>query len=223
MIQGFGLSKNAWAMDIELSHNQLRILLLLSSLTATEAMWRYNPESLADWLGLTNITVRKAVRGLSSRGFVAVFEHDTKPYIRLRAPKVIIQPQEVEKGEPITDEEREMFEFFHKSYKGKKRGLETELKVLRKHKDWRDVLSFLRQAHQNEVISRRKALELEQFVPDYQHMQTWLNQRSWEKFPNEETKDEVPQHIIDAFRQGFGHMYSYRKDYEILKQKYEEA
>ena len=90
MIQGFGLSKNAWAMDIELSHNQLRILLLLSSLTATEAMWRYNPESLADWLGLTNITVRKAVRGLSSRGFVAVFEHDTKPYIRLRAPKVFI-------------------------------------------------------------------------------------------------------------------------------------
>lgn len=224
MIQGYGLSKNAWAMDTELSHNQLRVLLLLSSLTAAEAMWRYTPELLANWLGLTVGTVRKAVRDLGKREFVVVFEHDTKPYIRLRAPKVVIIPSSPIKSEPITDTQREMFEFFHKSYKGKKRGLETELKVLRKHKDWRDVLSLLRQAHQNEVISRRKALELEQFVPDYQHMQTWLNQRSWEKFSqDEEAKEEVPLHIIDAFRQGLGHMYSYRRDYETLKQKYEKA
>ena len=71
-----------------------------------------------------------------------------------------------------TGQERNMFEAFRVKYRGKKRGLETELANLLKHKDWCNIIGQLYQDkdkyHMGEDVK---------YIP---HMQTFINQRRWE-------------------------------------------
>lgn len=87
------------------------------------------------------------------------------------------------------------FEKFRKLYKGTKRGHDTELKVLKKHKDWREVIPQLVPLYEGQLLWREKAKKAGIFVPEHAHLQTWLNQRRWEvEFPeiNEGYKPHVP-------------------------------
>lgn len=63
-----------------------------------------------------------------------------------------------------------MFETFRFNYKGKKRGLETELANYIKHKDWRRILPKL------EAMNISWDCETK-YIP---HLATFINQRRWE-------------------------------------------
>ena len=66
-----------------------------------------------------------------------------------------------------------IFEKFRKSYRGSKRGLETEfVNFKKKHKDWREVLKVL---PTTDVSFSGVA---QKFIP---HFQTYINQRRWEQ------------------------------------------
>ena len=65
-----------------------------------------------------------------------------------------------------TKEQREMFETFRIKYKGKKRGLDTELKNLLKHKDWQKVIKEL---YENTYYKDEDI----RYIP---HLQTFINQ-----------------------------------------------
>ena len=70
-----------------------------------------------------------------------------------------------------TDEELIEFDIFRDNYKGRKRGLLTEMdNFVKNHKDWREVLPIL----------NRLYLDYDsKFIP---HFQTFINQRQWEMF-----------------------------------------
>ena len=81
-----------------------------------------------------------------------------------------------------TEEQREMFETFRIKYKGKKRGLDTELNNLLKHKDWQKVIKEL---YENTYYKDEDI----RYIP---HLQTFINQRRWEMFADEPVKQTNP-------------------------------
>lgn len=81
-----------------------------------------------------------------------------------------------------TKEEREMFETFRIKYRGKKRGLDTELNNLLKHKDWQKIIKEL---YENTYYRDEDI----RYIP---HLQTFINQRRWEMFADEPVKQTNP-------------------------------
>lgn len=81
-----------------------------------------------------------------------------------------------------TEEQREMFETFRIKYRGKKRGLDTELNNLLKHKDWQKVIKEL---YENTYYKDEDI----RYIP---HLQTFINQRRWEMFADEPVKQTNP-------------------------------
>ena len=81
-----------------------------------------------------------------------------------------------------TKEEREMFETFRIKYRGKKRGLDTELNNLLKHKDWQKIIKEL---YENTYYKDEDI----RYIP---HLQTFINQRRWEMFADEPVKQTNP-------------------------------
>lgn len=80
------------------------------------------------------------------------------------------------------DKAGEVFNVFCKAWPtyARKRDKKTELSVLKKHKDWRQVVLAL-----PDIIERQKQWrvcmeEAGQFVPAMPNMQTWLRNRRWE-------------------------------------------
>ena len=71
-----------------------------------------------------------------------------------------------------TGQERNMFEAFRVKYRGKKRGLETELANLLKHKDWCNIIGQLYQDKDKYYKG-----EDVRYIP---HLATFINQRRWE-------------------------------------------
>jgi len=73
------------------------------------------------------------------------------------------------------------FDIFRKEYPGTKKGLDYEFEnFTKKHKDWKDILPLLidRLNYQKEARHVRKENKL--FIPEWKHLQTWINQRCWE-------------------------------------------
>jgi hypothetical protein len=93
---------------------------------------------------------------------LVICPHCAKPH-EVEAKKVVVRP---------TDEELIEFDIFRDNYKGKKRGLLTEMDNFIRHKDWRDVLPTLNRLHLD-FGSEKK------YIP---HFQTFINQRQWEMF-----------------------------------------
>ena len=74
-----------------------------------------------------------------------------------------------------TGQERNMFEKFRIQYRGKKRGLETELANLMKHKDWSNIIGQLYQ--DKDKYFKDITFADAKYIP---HLQTFINQRRWE-------------------------------------------
>jgi hypothetical protein len=73
------------------------------------------------------------------------------------------------------------FETFRKNYPGTKRGRETEFAVLKKHKDWREVVFTLTVVLAEQIRWRDEAQHNGvTWLAEWPHLQTWLNQRRWE-------------------------------------------
>lgn len=94
-----------------------------------------------------------------------------------------------------TEEEKNMFEEFRKKYPGNKRGLKTELDLLvKKHKDWRDIIPVLNKAIDVENRKRKEAKDSDSFYPSPKNLQTYINNRAWEAFADEPYYDENEYH-----------------------------
>ena len=79
------------------------------------------------------------------------------------------------KKQSPTGQERNMFEKFRIQYRGKKRGLETELANLMKHKDWSNIIGQLYQ--DKDKYFKDITFADAKYIP---HLQTFINQRRWE-------------------------------------------
>lgn len=78
------------------------------------------------------------------------------------------------------------FEIFRKAYPGVKRGLEVEYaNFLNKHKkEHAEIIEQLLPALQREIAYHKRCQLENKFCPEYQHLRTWINNRSWENvFP----------------------------------------
>lgn len=74
-----------------------------------------------------------------------------------------------------------IFDEFRKAYPGVKRGLDTELKTLKKHKDWKTVIPQLESLLKSQHYAREENRKKGNFVPEWKHLQTYINQRGWEE------------------------------------------
>ena len=93
-----------------------------------------------------------------------------------------------EKPNTLFSDLEQKFELFRKKYQGTKRGLSTELSVLKKHKDWKEVVNELSSILDRQTKERELRQAKGEFVPQWPNLQTYLNQRRWE----EEVKIETP-------------------------------
>lgn len=86
-----------------------------------------------------------------------------------------------------------VFENFRKLYPGTKRGHQTELDVLKKHKDWKVVLGTLEGIITAEIQWRQntKSQSPSTFIPEWPHLSTYLKQRRWETV-REQTQAYIP-------------------------------
>jgi len=83
---------------------------------------------------------------------------------------------------------KDSFNIFREKYPGTKRGNETEFKnFIKKHKDWKDVISILIIRVNNQIDHRDKMIDVKMFVPEWKNLATWINNRCWE--------DELPEII----------------------------
>ena len=106
-------------------------------------------------------------------------------------PKANEKPNESEIIEPKVAEPKKLkkelsynnviFEKFRQKYLGNKKGNETEFNNFCKHKDWKEVLLLLEPAIDNQILERQKKIDNKQFVPEWKHLQTWINKRCWEE------------------------------------------
>ena len=90
-----------------------------------------------------------------------------------------------------------IFELARKSYLGTKKVAKTEFdNLVKKHKDWKEVLPLLLPAIQKEIEHHRWLKENNEFCPSYKNLQTWINQRCWEQeFTKTNTVKESEQEI----------------------------
>lgn len=73
------------------------------------------------------------------------------------------------------------FRDFMALYPGTKRGLETEFRQFKKHRDWKEVLPILKTSVENYIAWRSaQMMKAGVFVPAIPHLSTWINQRRWE-------------------------------------------
>jgi len=88
------------------------------------------------------------------------------------------------------------FEVFRVKYPGSKRGHDTELKELRKHKDWKNILPLLLPALEKQITAKDKSTG---FVPNWKNLKTWIGQRCWEEEPvityKEQSKGRTPDYL----------------------------
>ena len=82
------------------------------------------------------------------------------------------------------DNNKMLFDEFRILYPGTKRGLDTEFDNFKKKtKDWHivlpDLISHLKK--QIDARDRTKKLYPDKFLPEWKHLQTYVNQRSWEE------------------------------------------
>ena len=95
--------------------------------------------------------------------------------------------KERKEEEKRKEEAKKKFDDFRKQYPGTKRGLQTEFdNFVKKHNDWDKVVLTLGDVLEKINLSRQKKKERGEFVPEWKHLQTWINQRCWEEEAGEE-------------------------------------
>jgi hypothetical protein len=89
----------------------------------------------------------------------------------------------IPQGEVIEElsQEKILFEEFRKAYLGTKRGLDIEFtNFCKKHKDWRDVLPYLKVNYERQIEAKKS--QRGSIDPRFEkHLQTYINQRCWEE------------------------------------------
>lgn len=82
----------------------------------------------------------------------------------------------------LLDKSKEEFEIFRLKYPGVKRGLETEFEYFtKKTKDWKDILPQLLPLLNTQINIRTIIEQRGDFIPEWKHLKTWINNRCWEE------------------------------------------
>lgn len=121
------------------------------------------------------------------------------------------------KKKKVFTQSEQQFEDFRQHYPGIKRGFQIEFdNFKKKHPNWQDILPLLIPAVDRLIAYSERCRARGQFVTEYPHLQTWLNQSRWEieypevaeqQNPNnygtstlsdyDRRQEEFRQHIID--------------------------
>lgn len=122
------------------------------------------------------------------------------------------------KKKKVFTKSEQQFEDFRLHYPGIKRGFQIEFdNFKKKHPNWQDILPLLIPAVDRLIAYSEKCRARGQFVAEYPHLQTWLNQSRWEiEYPEvtdqqqnptnygtstlsdyDRRQEEFRQHIID--------------------------
>lgn len=90
------------------------------------------------------------------------------------------------KTKKVFNEFEQQFEDFRKHYPGIKRGFQQEFdNFKKKHPNWKDLLPLLIPAVDRLIAYTEHRRARGEWVAEYPHLQTWLNQSRWEvEFPN---------------------------------------
>ena len=92
------------------------------------------------------------------------------------------KPKPKPKRNQIENSDEILFNTFRNKYPGTKKGNDTEFEnFCKKHNNWKEILPqllpFLEEQIKNRDILRGQGL----FVPEWKHLQTWINQKAWEE------------------------------------------
>lgn len=122
------------------------------------------------------------------------------------------------KKKKVFTQSEQQFEDFRLHYPGIKRGFQIEFdNFKKKHPNWQDILPLLIPAVDRLIAYSERCRARGQFVAEYPHLQTWLNQSRWEiEYPEvteqqqnptnygtstlsdyDRRQEEFRQHIID--------------------------
>lgn len=97
------------------------------------------------------------------------------------------------KKKKVFTKSEQQFEDFRLKYPGIKRGFQIEFDNFRKkHPNWQDILPLLIPAVDRLIAYSEKCRARGQFVAEYPHLQTWLNQSRWEIEYPEVTEQQNP-------------------------------
>lgn len=101
-------------------------------------------------------------------------------------PAIKATSQKAETTETGSELEQQ-FEEFRKAYKGRKRGHKEEFENFKKkNANWREIVPLLMPALQRLEEYNAAANAAGKWVPQWAHLQTWINQRRWtEELPME--------------------------------------
>lgn len=90
------------------------------------------------------------------------------------------------KTKKVFNEFEQQFEDFRQHYPGIKRGFDKEFdNFKKKHPNWKDLLPLLVPAVDRLIAYTEQRRARGEWVAEYPHLQTWLNQSRWEvEFPN---------------------------------------
>lgn len=82
-----------------------------------------------------------------------------------------------------------IFDQFRKKYPGVKHGNQSEFEnFTKKYPDWHELINLLDNGLSREIEYRERMKQAGKFVPEWQHLKTWINQKGWTKeFPEIET------------------------------------
>ena len=132
-------------------------------------------EDISYILDIPIIQIQKAVEVLSN------------PHLQwIKADSLLLREfPEIPYSDTDTDTDtdtEDIFENFRKLYPGKKRGLDTEYKNFKgKHSDWKDVVYILYTSLEQQITQKKKDKADNKFVPEWPHLQTYINNRRWEE------------------------------------------
>lgn len=140
---------------------------------------------------------RHTIRTVTTQGYslIQVLNWTSENQSRTRNAQPATHETHSKTASPNT-ENLDLFEAFRKAYPGTKRGLQTELKVFKKHKDWKEILPTLSKTLENQITAREQLSVAGEFVPPWKHLSTWLNQRCWEEEAT--VKDEQNEKLYEV-------------------------
>lgn len=245
MKNGYSICFNEWALDKSIK-SELGMLLIISGLTAESGYCYASNEYFADKFQIDEVSVSRKIKKLKDNGYIEVrYERRGNEIVKREIRLAKMLTDDLQKDQPtvnknvkenntsnnntsnnkkiykkVSEELECEFEEFRKSYPGSKRGSETEMSRLKKHKDWKEVIPILSESLKREIEHKSNCKKHGEFVPPWKNLSTWINQRCWEmEFPEvgnltDEEKLVLYRKIgFSEFKKRYNHREALRIDY----------
>lgn len=213
MEQGYAICLNKWTLD-ESIKNELRLLLIISSLCAKEGYCYASNEYLANIFHETERNISVKLKKLESKGYLHIKYEYIGTAVKSREIRLTkkstaidkninrtvdknIKDNNISKSNNISINNKEIykerFEVFYKAYPKHLKKAEVEKWFL---KNKPDETLFKTIMTQLEKFKQTKEWSNTQYIP---YPSTWLNQKRWED--QIETKEDRDKKLIEELKQ----------------------